>query len=158
MQTLAMAAIIRRATHADLDSLAAIDRVAASGDGERLAILSHGTSSGYCLVHVDDGQVLGFVITSPRHFFGRDFVELLMVAHSVRRSGVGRVLLRVAVRECRTPMVFTSTNRSNGGMRALLSSERWLFSGLLEGLDEGDPELVFYKHRIAETYPDSLTS
>ena len=29
-------------------------------------------------------------------------------------------------------------------MRSLLEDEAWSFSGQLTGLDEGDPELVFY--------------
>jgi hypothetical protein len=32
-------------------------------------------------------------------------------------------------------------------MRSLLRTEGWSFSGELDGLDEGDPELVFYKFR-----------
>ena len=34
-------------------------------------------------------------------------------------------------------------------MQALLRAEQWSFSGQLEGLDEGDPELFFYKERGA---------
>jgi hypothetical protein len=43
--------------------------------------------------------------------------------------------------------VFTSTNRSNDAMRALLRTEGWSSSGELDGLDPGDPELVFYRDR-----------
>jgi hypothetical protein len=32
-------------------------------------------------------------------------------------------------------------------MRSLLDTENWTFSGELDGLDEGDPEMVFYKSR-----------
>jgi len=32
-------------------------------------------------------------------------------------------------------------------MRSLLRAEGWSFSGELGGLDEGDPELVFYYKR-----------
>ena len=31
-------------------------------------------------------------------------------------------------------------------MRSLLLREQWLFSGELAGIDEDDPELVFYKN------------
>jgi hypothetical protein len=30
-------------------------------------------------------------------------------------------------------------------MRALFEREGWALSGILEGIDEGDPELVFYR-------------
>jgi hypothetical protein len=32
-------------------------------------------------------------------------------------------------------------------MRSLLEAEDWSFSGELDGLDDDDPELVFYKSR-----------
>ena len=44
--------------------------------------------------------------------------------------------------------MFTSTNRSNLPMLNLLRKEQWLFSGELVGLDEGDPELVFYRSSV----------
>lgn len=89
----------------------------------------------------------GFVIVKPAHFFGRDFIELLLVDPAVRRSGIGRALLRYALDGAATSQVFTSTNTSNLPMRSLLQKEGWSFSGTLDGLDEGDPELVFYKTR-----------
>jgi len=96
----------------------------------------------------DDG-VVGFVITTPEGFFGRDVIELLVIGAGHRRGGAGRALLRAAVAAARTERVFTSTNRSNQAMRGLLESERWSFSGELAGLDEDDPELVFFFDRAA---------
>jgi hypothetical protein len=43
-----------------------------------------------------------------------------------------------------TSRVFTSTNQSNEAMQALLMSGGWVLSGILVGLDEGDPERVFF--------------
>ena len=43
--------------------------------------------------------------------------------------------------------MFTSTNKSNAPMQALLESEAWSLSGRLVGLDEGEPELVYYVRR-----------
>ena len=59
-------------------------------------------------------------------------------------AGIGRNLLRAALAAAGTEQVFTSTNTSNQPMRSLLQAEGWSFSGELDGLDEGDPELVFY--------------
>ena len=39
--------------------------------------------------------------------------------------------------------IWTSTNRSNLAMRALLAKLEWKFCGDLNGLDEGDPEMFF---------------
>jgi ribosomal protein S18 acetylase RimI-like enzyme len=105
---------------------------------------------GQCQVHVADGSVTGFVIVKSAHFFGRDFIELLIVDPALRRSGIGRALLRHALATAGTSQVFTSTNTSNQPMRSLLEAEDWSCSGELDGLDDGDPELVFYKARPAK--------
>ena len=56
--------------------------------------------------------------------------------------------------------MFTSTNESNTPMRQLLQSEGWSPSGVLTGLDEGDPEHVFFhdarqlrRLRLPSTHP-----
>ncbi len=139
----------RRAVAGDLPAILRTDDVAASGDHERTEFLRHSPDRGECRVYLDHEEVAGFVIVMPAHFFGRDFIELLVVAAAHRRSGIGRILLREAVAAAGTAQVFTSTNRSNRSMRALLAAEDWSFSGELVGLDEGDPELVFYRDRPA---------
>jgi ribosomal protein S18 acetylase RimI-like enzyme len=139
----------RRAVAGDLPAILRIDHVAASGDRERADFLRHCVDLGECLVYVAGEVVAGFVIVLPAHFFGRDFIELLIVDPARRRSGIGRILLREAVASAGTARVFTSTNASNRPMRALLDAEDWSFSGGLGGLDEGDPELVFYQDRPA---------
>jgi len=97
-------------------------------------------------VHVDaDDEIDGLVITNARSFFDRDFVKLLIVSHTHRRSGIGRELLRAATATATTETVFASTNESNAAMRALFERERWTLSGVLTGIDEGDPELVFWR-------------
>jgi len=141
------AAGIRRAVASDLDGILRTDHIAAQGDPERAGLLRSSLMAGECQVHVAGGAVTGFVIVKPAHFFGRDFVELLIVDPAARRSGVGRALLRQALATAGTAKAFTSTNTSNQPMRALLRSEGWSFSGQLDGIDDGDPELVFYKIR-----------
>ncbi len=143
----------RRAVASDLPAILRMDHVAASGDHERAEFLRHCLDLGECRVHVAGEVVAGFVVVLPAHFFGRDFVELLIVDPDRRRSGIGRILLREALAGAGTARVFTSTNRSNRPMRALLDAEDWSFSGELGGLDEGDPELVFYQNRPAGPGP-----
>ncbi len=139
----------RRAVAGDLPAILRIDHVAASGDHERAEFLRRSLDLGESRVYVSGEVVAGFVIVLPAHFFGRDFIELLIVDPDHRRSGIGRILLREAVATAGTAQVFTSANTSNRPMRALLTSDDWSFSGGLGGLDEGDPELVFYKSRPA---------
>ncbi len=145
-----MQAAVRLGTVDDLAAIAAIDEQALAGS-ERWELLTGvlDGSCGSCLVAVvpdaDGWQVVGYVALVAHQFFGRDFVELLVVGEESRRNGVGRALLAAAVRRAETSTVFTSTNESNGAMCALLASEAWLVSGTLTGLDAGDPEIVYYR-------------
>ena len=141
---------IRCAVADDLDGILRADHLAAQGDRERAEFLRHSLILGECQVHVTDGAVTGFMIVKPAGFFGRDFIELLIVDPALRRSGIGRALLRQALAAAGTSEVFTSTNTSNHPMRSLLEAEDWSFSGQLDGLDEDDPKLVFYKTRTAK--------
>lgn len=141
---------IRGAVADDLDAILRADHLAARGDRERAEFLRHSVMLGECHVHVGSGAVTGFMIVRPAHFFGRDFIELLTVDSRLRRSGVGRALLRHALNISGTAQLFTSTNTSNVPMRSLLQKEGWSFSGTLDGLDEGDPELVFYRTRTGQ--------
>lgn len=138
---------LRQAVSGDIDALVSIDPVAGAGDSDRLRFISSAVSTGTCLVLADAHAVVGFIVTTPRRFFGRDFIDLLAVHPEHRRSGIGRHLLRTAVANAETNAVFTSTNRSNEPMQRLLEREGWKFSGELTGLDESDPELVFYIER-----------
>jgi GNAT superfamily N-acetyltransferase len=144
---------IRTGRPADLGAMLSIDPVAAAGDAGRADLLQRSVAASECLVHLQHGSLTGFVVTRPAHFFGRDFVELLVVAASSRRAGTGRALLRAAFACAGTEQVFTSASLSNAAMRGLLASEGWSFSGELAGLDAGDPELVFFKSRPGLSQP-----
>ena len=78
-------------------------------------------------------------------FFGHAFVSLLYVAPARRRQGLGASLLDHLCQEARTPKVFSSTNLSNAPMHALFARQGWAVSGLLNHLDEGDPEVVYVR-------------
>ena len=135
---------VRAATTSDLESVLKIAKLA-SPSSERDSWLTLRVESGECLVSEGQSRVVGFVTLARRSFFGRDFIELLAVDPDCRRKGVGCALLRRCVNEATTSAIFVSANRSNHTMLNLLRKERWQFSGELEGLDEGDPELVFYR-------------
>jgi GNAT superfamily N-acetyltransferase len=92
-----------------------------------------------------DNEIDGFVITNAASFFGRDFVKLLVVSSSHRRSGIGSALLGAATATAITETIFASTNESNAAMRALFERDGWTLSGVLTGIDEGDPEMVFWR-------------
>jgi ribosomal protein S18 acetylase RimI-like enzyme len=135
--------MIASASVEDLAGVLRVDPLAQRGDHDRAELLRASVRAGECLVFRQDAVVAGFVVIRRAHFFGRDFVELLVVVASLRRTGIGRKLLRAAVAGAASEQVFTSTNMSNHAMRSLLRKEGWSFCGGLTGLDEGDPELFF---------------
>jgi predicted N-acetyltransferase YhbS len=138
---------VRQGTESDLPEILEVDTRAAAGNAQRIAYLTRAIEHDDCLVAVDGRAVRGFVVVKHRHFYGRDFIDLLMVAEDHQRHGLGGELMRTAVATAMTAQVFTSTNESNAPMQALLASKGWECSGKLDGLDEGDPELVYFLRR-----------
>lgn len=131
---------VRTATSADLR--------ARRGDADRSAYLAECLRSEHCLVAcnpgaTDEDGLLGLTVLRHGHFFARDFIDYLWVRAERRREGIGATLLRASVGAAKSTRVFTSTNESNRPMQELLAAQGWALSGRLEGLDEGDPELVY---------------
>ena len=135
--------LVRRARVNDLDRILELDRVEPVGHA-RQELLTDRVHSGEVIVFGHEDQLSGFVVARRRAFFGRDFVELLSVSNNARRHGIGSALLNAAVAQSSSARIFTSTNESNTGMRALLAKAGWQLSGRLEGIDEGDPEMVYF--------------
>lgn len=134
---------VRRANTEDLHAVLELERAAPVGREHR-ALLTARLQSGEVILIEQAREVLGYAVLHDRAFFGHDFVELLAVSTGDRRSGVGSLLLQRAVEMASTQRVFTSTNQSNTPMICLLDKAGWRFSGALEGIDEGDPELVYF--------------
>jgi len=95
-------------------------------------------------VATDEEQIVGWLALEYT-FFERGFVAMLWVAEFHRRRGIGSTLLEHARAICETDQLWTSTNQSNLPMRALLRKQGWKFSGTLEHLDPGDPELFYVR-------------
>jgi N-acetylglutamate synthase-like GNAT family acetyltransferase len=136
--------IARRAKPSDLDAVLELDRVSPIGH-KRTSLLTARVHSGEVLLFENEDQLLGFAVVRNRSFFGQDFVELLTVSVGKRRQGIGGYLLQEVVTQSSSDRIFTSTNQSNAEMIGLLENAGWHFSGQLKGIDEGDPELVFFK-------------
>ena len=131
---------LRTAQADDIGAIVAIDPLGAGRAAEIQALVHQHAS----LVAIERGQLVGFLALKAGHFYQRDFIDLLFVMPGWRRRGLARALLRTALQNASTRRVFTSTNESNTPMRELLRSEGWTSSGILTGLDEGDPEHVFF--------------
>ncbi|MDT3486741.1 GNAT family N-acetyltransferase [Stenotrophomonas maltophilia] len=132
---------IREALPADVPALIALDSVAPH-DPQRARQISDWQASGGVHVAERAGQLAGY-LAIHHHFFGESFVEMLMVAREQRSQGVGAALLRHAIAQRGQRKLFTSTNASNIAMQRLLAASGFIDSGIVHGLDAGDPELIY---------------
>jgi ribosomal protein S18 acetylase RimI-like enzyme len=142
---------IRPADPADVAALEAVDPVA-SHDDDRRRFIAERVAAGQTLVAVvddalDGDAIVGYLVMD-HGFFGRGFVAMLCVHPERRRRGIGQALMRHAEVACRTPRIFTSTNRSNLPMQRLLAGLGYRRSGMVDDLDPGDPE-VFYSRSLS---------
>jgi GNAT superfamily N-acetyltransferase len=131
---------IRAAQPADVDLLRALDPLAAPGT-ERHRDIGLWVERGDCYVAEHDGTVAGYLVMAT--FLHRPFIELVVVGELYRRRGVASALIGHARDLTPAAELWTSTNRSNMPMRALLSGLGFTLSGQVDNLDPGDPELFF---------------
>jgi ribosomal protein S18 acetylase RimI-like enzyme len=101
---------------------------------------------GHCLIARVDGGVAGYALLT-QSFYGYGFIELLIVHPDYRRRGVATALIRACEASSPTEKLFTSTNQSNVPMQRLCETLGFVRSGMIENLDEGDPEIVYFKRR-----------
>jgi len=125
-----------------------IDAMLAQG-APRQAELAAATARGDLWLAGDDAGPYAFLCRDDACFFARPFVALLVVAPGFRRRGLASALLAAIETEVSAPL-WTSTNRSNAAMRALLAGRGYESMGEVRGLDPGDPELFF---RRRKTHP-----
>ena len=130
-------------TAQEIEGAASIDE-GVIGSRRRREYIASIAERGGLSVAVEDGQVVAFCCLDDRYFFEKKFVSLLVVRPESRRCGLGRGLLEFCGSEEGSEL-WTSTNRSNAAMQALLKSSAWHYCGELQGLDADDPELFFKK-------------
>ncbi|HLE37715.1 MAG TPA: GNAT family N-acetyltransferase [Candidatus Acidoferrales bacterium] len=134
---------IRSAKPSDAREIRAFDEIA-QVKASRVAFIEGSIKSNRCFVAVIDGQVVGYGVLNYR-FYDYGFIDMVYVDREFRRRGIGSALVRHMEQSCKTAKLFTSTNRSNKPMQALLDKLGYQPSGVIENLDEGDPELVYVK-------------
>lgn len=126
---------------ADFEHIIRIDNL------NRSEKIRHAIEQGECFVAGSKSQILGFAIMNYS-FFGNGFIELLIIAESHRRCGIGSSMLMYLYRQCKTEKLFISTNESNTPMRRLLAKVGFAHCGKIDALDEGDPELFFVRKKV----------
>jgi GNAT superfamily N-acetyltransferase len=134
---------IRPAVEDDIEALCSLDLIARR-ESERRDFIRREVVSGNCSVAFTDETVIGYGVLNYT-FYYNGCVDMLYIHSEHRRRGAGAALLRHMESLCRTPKLFTSTNLSNLPMQSLLAASGYALSGVIHNLDEGDPEIVYFK-------------
>ena len=135
---------IRLAQGTDAGALCTLHQ-APRHDSSRVAFIERSIAGRACYVATADEMLIGYSVLEYS-FYENGFVSVLYVHPDYRRQGKGLALMLHMETVCRTAKLFTSTNESNLAMQSLLSKLCYLPSGIIHNLDEGDPELVYFKH------------
>ena len=133
---------IRQAEEKDITAICSFDHLAQIV--ERRRFIQNSVRSGTASVAILDGQVVGYAVLEYS-FFAQGFMAMLYIHPEHRRKGIGSEIVRHVESICKTEKLFTSTNESNLPMQALMAKLRYIPSGIINNLDEGDPELVYFK-------------
>lgn len=134
---------LRIAQITDADEMIAFDHVAAS-EPARVQFIHDQIESSACYVAVIDAKVVAYAVLNYK-FYDNGWIEMLYVHPQFRHQGIGSTLIRHLINACCKTKLFTSTNQSNFPMQRLLATLEFDRSGFIENLDEGDPELVYFK-------------
>lgn len=134
---------IRLGKPSDTKEIRAFDEIA-QVEASRVAFIERSIKSNQCFVAVLDEQVAGYGVLNYR-FYDHGFIDMVYVDRNLRRRGIGSALICYMEQRCKTAKLFTSANGSNKPMQVLLNKLGYQPSGVIENLDEGDPELVYMK-------------
>jgi ribosomal protein S18 acetylase RimI-like enzyme len=135
--------LIRPANESDVEALCSLDLIARCENDPR-EFIRRAVVSGTCFVAVAEEEVIGYGVLNYT-FYCNGHIEMLYVHSGQRRRGAGEALLQHMESLCQTSKLFTSTNLSNLPMQALLAKLEYVLSGVIHNLDEGDPEVVYFK-------------
>jgi ribosomal protein S18 acetylase RimI-like enzyme len=134
---------VRKATAKDLPAILEVMKIGSTAD--HTDFIKQSVKAGQCQAALMDDKVVGFGILGTSLLFHKAFMELLIVHPGYRRQGVGTAIIRRLEKLCATKKFFTSTNQSNIPAQKTYESLGFTRSGYIENLDEGDPEIIYFK-------------
>lgn len=135
--------LVMNARIEQLDEICAIDREVL-GDFSRSKQIRLAIQEKRCIIKQNEHGIAGFLIFT-NDFFEHSFISLVIVQNSERRRGVAASLIEAYVEIAITPKIFSSTNQSNTAMPQVFEKTGFIKSGIIENLDEGDPEIIYVK-------------
>ena len=135
---------IRKAATKDLPAI--LEVMQAGSTADHTGFITQSVKAGQCQAALMDGKVVGFAILGTSLLFHQEFMELLIVHPAHWRQGVGTALIQKLEKLCITNKFFTSTNESNVRAQKTYGANGFVRSGYIENLDEGDPEIIYFKH------------
>jgi ribosomal protein S18 acetylase RimI-like enzyme len=132
-----------KAQLSDLDQIVQIDKEVIGSDSRR-EYIKKSIEAARCIVAKNQNNIVGFLIYET-HFFECSFISLIIVSPRERRKGYATSLMESFVAISPTDKIFSSTNKSNLTMQKVFLANGFVESGYIENLDEGDPELIYFK-------------
>ncbi|RSD27519.1 GNAT family N-acetyltransferase [Mesobacillus subterraneus] len=127
----------------NLDVLVSIDFEVIGNDSRRESI-NKAIEEDRCIVVKNGGSIAGFLIFDTQ-FFEQSFIGLIIIRASERRKGFATALIQYFVEISPTSKIFSSTNQSNKPIHEVFKANGFVESGYIENLDEGDPEIIYFK-------------
>ena len=139
---MAMIVVVERATEDNLIDVIDID--AAHRGSARTSYLTDAVKRHECYIVREGWDVIGYAVLT-QSFFGQYFIELLIIHPDRRGKGAATTLIQHIEKIVPAEKLFTSSNQSNAPMQALCEKLGFVKSGWIDNLDEGDPEIVYFK-------------
>lgn len=134
-------ACIQQATLSQWEGIISLDE-SVIGSRSRAEQIRQGVEHGLVYTITIKKEIVAFGLLN-RHFYGRYFLELLIVKQEHRRRRLGETLLCAVQEQFGIESLFTSTNVSNLPMQKLLEKCGFKRCGWISQLDENDPEIVY---------------
>lgn len=117
------------------------------GNNSRRSYIEKSISEENCIIAKNGDSIVGF-LTYDTNFFDCCFISLVIVKPVERRKGVATALLKHIIKTAPTMKIFSSTNQSNLKMQSVFKVNGFNQSGYIDNLDEGDPEIIYFRTRL----------
>ncbi|MBE5104689.1 GNAT family N-acetyltransferase [Bacillus thuringiensis] len=137
---------VEKASINDLNSIVHID-AAVIGDNSRRDYIKQAIEEERCIIVKEDNSISGF-LTYDTNFFDCTFISLIIISPTKRRRGHASSLISYMLTHSPTHKIFSSTNESNESMQNVFRANGFIRSGIIENLDEGDPEFIFHIKKL----------